>query len=302
MAEERTTSMSPTSETAPIVVGVDGSPDALRAVDWAAGYAARTDRSLRLVYAYERPEALLPAVAVTLPALPEDVKGVALDEARDRVAAAYPDVAVTAVTREGTPARVLIDQSADAAVLVLGREGLGRFSEFVLGSVSLACATQATVPTVIIPAAWDAPAQPHGRIVVGVDGSENCQAAIEYAFETAATNGAALVAVFAWHMPARWPEGWPLAVDEPRFSEEYGRIVAESIAGWREKYPDVHVDIVTDVGHPAAALERASAEADLVVIGGRRHGAVAGMLLGSVARTILRHLALPVAVVHEPSQ
>ncbi len=77
-------------------------------------------------------------------------------------------------------------------------------------------------------------------------------------------------------------------------------MLAEQLAGWRSKYPDVGVTEVVESGHPAAVIKEQAAHADLVVIGGRGHGVVTGMLLGSIARAVLHHVDRPIAVVHEP--
>jgi nucleotide-binding universal stress UspA family protein len=225
-----------------------------------------------------------------------------VEHARNWVASKHPELAVSVMTAEGPAPRVLLDASKRARLLVVGREGLGRFAELALGSVSLACASRATtVPIAVIPAAWEPPAKPYGRVVVGVDGSANCQAAVQYSFEAASQRDAALSAVFAWHQPTRWPEGWPLTGGAKlRYPADYDLILAESIAGWREKYPNVAVTSIGESEHPADALARHAVRADLVVIGGRGHGTVTGMLLGSVARAILRHVDRPIIVVHQP--
>lgn len=283
----------------PVVVGVDGSDYALTALDWAADLAARHGWPLRLVNAYQVYVTALPAAVATLPPPTEESRKI-LDEARERVAAGYPDLTVSMVQHEGTAPGVLVREGNQARLVVVGREGIGRIAELVLGSVSMEVAARSKVPVAVIPASWSAPAEPYRRIVVGVDGSENCQVAIEYAFEMAAEQDAELVAVYAWHQPTRWPEGWPIGADEPRFKAEYEQILATATAPWRDKYPQVTVTTVTEVDHPAVALERHAAAADQVVIGGRGHGTVTGLLLGSAARAILRHIDRPVVVVHQP--
>lgn len=282
-----------------VVVGVDGSTDSLHALDWAADEAAKHGWPVRLVNAYQPVIAALPAVAVELPDATEESRHI-LEHARNWVLSAHPDLSVSIMSVEGPAPRALLGASTDAGMLVVGREGLGRFAELALGSVSLACASRSATPVAVIPAAWDPPEKPFGRIVVGVDGSENCQAAVRYAFEAAAEREAALTAVFAWHQPTKWPEGWPLTSDDkPRVEADYDLILAESIAGWREKFPDVAVTTVGESEHPAEAIARHAEHADLVVIGGRGHGTVTGMLLGSVARAILRHVDRPTIVVHQ---
>lgn len=291
--------MSNTEHNRLIVVGVDGSTDSLHALDWAADQAAEHGLPIRLVHAYQPVIAAMPAVAVRLPEATEESERI-LRHAQKWVLSDHPDLPVSILSIEGPAPRVLLEASKQARLVVVGREGLGRFAELALGSVSLAVASRSTTPVAVIPSSWDPPAEPHGRVVVGVDGSANCQAAVQYAFEAATERNAELAVVFAWHQPTRWPEGWPLTSEnKPRYPADYDLILSESIAGWREKYPNVAVTTIAETEHPAAALAHQTVNADLVVIGGRGHGTVTGMLLGSVARAILRHVNRPTVVVHQ---
>ncbi|MFW6091689.1 MAG: universal stress protein [Actinomycetota bacterium] len=293
--------MSNNERGAPMVVGVDGSEDSLRALDWAAAEAARHGWPLRIVSAYEANVAALPAVAVTLPGPTERVKAV-LAQARDRVANAYPELAVSTEPVQGPAPHVLLTESERARMLVVGREGVNRLAEIVLGSVSLECATHAQVPVAVIPAAWDPPKEPYGRIVLGIDGSENCQAATQYAFEEATERDAELIVAYAWHQPTHRPDDWPARTDDPHVRADFHQVLADFVSAWRDKYPDARVTAIDEVNHPALVLGHLSADADMVVIGGRGHGTVTGALLGSVAKAILRHVDRPVVVVHEPKQ
>ncbi len=286
----------------PVVVGVDGSDDALRALDWAADEAARHGWPLRIVHAYQTYPLAMAGVWAEVPSPPVEESERILTEAQERVTRNHPNLEVSTVHHEGPAPAVLLRESSRSRMLVVGREGIGRVAELVLGSVSVAVATRAKVPVIVIPGAWKAPDTPYGRIVVGVDGSANCEAATHFAFELAAERDAELVAVYAWQQPARWPEGWPIGPDRPRYQDEYDRVLAAATERLAAEYPDVKLVTVGDVDHPAEALARHAATADLVVIGGRGHGTVTGMLLGSVARAILRHVDRPIAVVHQPKE
>ena len=73
--------------------------------------------------------------------------------------------------------------------------------------------------------------------------------------------------------------------------------LAESLAGWQEKYPDVLVRSGVVREHPAAGLVAEAASAQLLVVGNRGRHALAGTLLGSVSQAVLHHATCPVAVV-----
>ena len=83
-------------------------------------------------------------------------------------------------------------------------------------------------------------------------------------------------------------------------SDEHERIVAESLAGFSEKYPDVTVTVHQDEGEPGRTLVQASRDADLVVVGSRGRGDAAATLFGSVSRHVVEHAHCPVFVVRRP--
>lgn len=289
--------MSNTDLESPVLVGVDGSDEAFRALDWAAVESANHDRALRVVYVRPDEPATWPVDAAVRPS-PSEQGELVLAEARERAAAAHPGLSVSIAQIEGKPPQVLLEESRQARMLVVGREGMGRFAELVFGSVSLAVASRATVPVAVIPASWVRPPEPYGRIVCGIDGSQNCRTAAEFAFEIAAERNAELVVAYAWHQPLNRPDSWPLGTEDPHVKADFERALATVIDDLRAKYPDVPVEVVDEVEHPALVLGRQASNADVVVIGGRGHGAVTGMLLGSVAHAIIRHLDRPVIVVH----
>ena len=73
-----------------------------------------------------------------------------LREAVERVRSDHPSVAVETTVIEGPPARVLVDMSADADLLVVGSRGLGGFSGLLLGSVSQQCVHHAHCPVTVV--------------------------------------------------------------------------------------------------------------------------------------------------------
>jgi nucleotide-binding universal stress UspA family protein len=137
-------------------------------------------------------------------------------------------------------------------------------------------------------------------IVVGVDGSDQSRAALQWAYDEAAHHGASLTAVMTWEppsMPMSPPYGALGDADyltQPR-SEAFGlldRLVAE-LDG---RSAEVEVRTSVEEGHPAEVLIERSKEADLLVVGSRGHGGFAGMLLGSVSHHLVAHASCPVVV------
>ncbi|MFV2100567.1 universal stress protein [Micromonospora sp. LOL_024] len=285
---------------APVVVGVDGSEIALHAVRAAAREAAYRHRPLRIVQAF-----IWPLMDVPLgPAPGAPAEGGLRNEAERCVAEAAaeaaevaPEVAVTGVVVDGAATAVLLAEARDAALTVLGNRGLGGFAGLLLGSVAVQVSAHADSPVLVV---GDG-SRTDGPVVVGVDGSERSREAVGFAFEEAAWRAAELVAVHAWLYPTPVGPGdiLPLVYDLDAFREEEERTLAESVAGWSERYPEVTVRRRPVRGSPARALVAESRSAQLVVVGARGRGALGGLLLGSVSHAVLHHAHAPVAIVRQ---
>ncbi|WP_433519330.1 universal stress protein [Nonomuraea sp. CA-143628] len=277
-----------------IIVGVDGSMTARAAVEWAVNDALRMGEPLRIVHAVDRspyqigrfPNAALPDVLLREG---HRILREALALARER----QPDVEVMTRDVEGAPAEVLREQAREASEIVLGSRGLGGFAGALLGSVSTHVAGQVGCPVVVV-RGDHRPVR--GEVVVGVDDSPACEAALAYAFRQAELRGAALRVVHAWQLPVHaYAPGVPYEMDEVRIAQH--QIVRDRVGTFKRGYPRVRVVEDVQPAQPVEALTDASAGADLLVVGSHGHGTVGAMLLGSVSRGVLHHTRCPVAVV-----
>lgn len=284
--------------TAPVLVGVDGSATSLTAVELAAREAALRHRPLRVVHAF-----IWPLLDVPLDPLPlgppegglrKDAERI-LDEAVTHARTVDPDLVITGDIVIGAPAAVLLGYARTAALTVIGDRGLGGFTGLLVGSVAVQLAAHAPTPVLV------ARGRPHpdGAIVLGVDGSPAGQAAVRYAFEAAALRDAELIALHAWRYPASTGHDDLLSlvydVDAVQADEE--RLLAEALAGWCQRYPDVVVRRVTLHTGSRKALLEAGREAQLIIVGARGRAGVAGLLLGSVSQAVLHHADCPVVIV-----
>jgi nucleotide-binding universal stress UspA family protein len=134
-----------------VVVGVDGSAESVAALKWAGTYAAATNSRVRAVMAWHYPAAVGPAPVGIAPAAISDEVRQNMAEALDKaVAEAASGIDIEKEIGYGHPAQVLVDQSGDADLLVVGSRGHGAFTGMMLGSVSIHCVTNARCPVVVV--------------------------------------------------------------------------------------------------------------------------------------------------------
>ena len=266
----------------PVVVGFDGSPDARRAVVWAAAVAgARGGRALHLVH------------ALALPAIPHHgwehltVREL-LDgherEMRERLVAerdalAADGLEVEVHLRRWLPAETLIEHAENrhAGLIVVGRHGAGA-SHLVLGSVSGAVARGAHIPVVVV--RGETRPSPPARVLAALDGSAPARAA--------------LAAVAEWAPDA---EVLAVRVREADAGSDAAE-VARELDGAGFDSGRVRVRIAE--GQVAAVLleQARSGNADLIAAGRRGRSTWADLLTGSVSEKLLQLAPCPVLLAH----
>ena len=131
-----------------IVVGVDGSESSKAALRWAARILAATGGFIDAVIAWQPP----PYYGwgyVGAEWNPEDEARKVLTAAVDEAFGADRPIGTRLTVQRGNPAKVLLDQSKDATLLVVGSRGHGGFAGLLLGSVSAPCAEHATCPVLV---------------------------------------------------------------------------------------------------------------------------------------------------------
>lgn len=289
-----------------IVVGLDGSPESLTAARWAAGEAELRDLSLHLVHAFTIPAVGM--IGYTVPTALTDglyANGEqVVADATTELRAAHPGLAITSRLVQADPRPVLVQASADAVLTVVGTRGGGRIPEVVLGSVALHVAAHGRSPVAVIPVGSAVQTSADGPVRLGVDGSPISEAAAEFAFDEADRRRARLQAVIVRgtvEFPASATTGPPAPRPDEGVADDRARaVLAEQLAGWRDKYPDVVVQQVVRRGRAAAELLRLDAGEpvpQLVVVGSRGHGGFAGLLLGSTGHSLIGYSRWPVVVV-----
>jgi nucleotide-binding universal stress UspA family protein len=137
-----------------VVVRVDGSAESVKALRWAARYAAATGARVRALLAWHYPAVTGEApVGVTPEAIctqADEQMRQTLDEAIAEACDGQQAAGVEKSTAYGHPAQALIEASTEADLLVVGRHGRGAFTGMMLGSVSIHCVTGAHCPVVVV--------------------------------------------------------------------------------------------------------------------------------------------------------
>ena len=228
-----------------------------------------------------------------------DTVTAALEKKRQAALESYPDMHIQASVSVGDIVGVLADSAAMHDLIVLGSHHGHTIGETIGGAKGLRVSVSTSVPTVVVPADWDAQQQGSG-IVVGVGPDEAVSArAIDFAARAAAAMQQSLELISAWGVPA-WLErtaqsmGGGLApVGEQRQIEldhQLGRLAFE--------YPALQVTGRTvEDSSPSRALVEASKEASMLVMGTNSRNALGRTLFGSVTHSVLLNLKVPTIIV-----
>lgn len=188
--------------------------------------------------------------------------------------------------------------SDDAEILVLGPSHVGKAVRAVRGDVSLGALHSAPCAVAVAPPGYHATDARLLEIVVGYDGSEECETALDAAAALAERTLGELRIVHVLETPYRLTEVPWL---DPAGSEHW----LASVRGDAQEQLDTarrrvgeRVPVRTEIveGIAADELARAAATADILVTGSRRYGPVKRLVLGSVTAGLIHHVAVPVLV------
>jgi nucleotide-binding universal stress UspA family protein len=293
---------------APVLVGVDGSPDAADALRWAADFARRTERELQVAHAWQHGGRLqgLPPITTS------SRRASRISETEQAVEARLRTLTVDvlgddSVVSAWTPLRGVVGEAlakeatrVTAELLVVGARGVGGVRGLLLGSVSRAVAEHPPCPVAVV-RRYVAIEPPEGQerwtIAVGVDGSDNAARALRWACDTALRSGAGIVAVHAFECPVVDADA---AVEARLFDETHHRLEDEWCA------PLVHAGVehhfVIEKGDPREVIGAAAevVRPACVVVGTRGLGGLPARVLGGVTDHLIRRLQWPVVVVPPP--
>lgn len=284
------------------VVGVDASPEADEALEWARQVAGAGDRIV-VVHAWELPLVTGYDMVVTIdPAEIEELSQQGLREVVDRAA----DPRITPITREGHAGRALVAEAdeADADLIVVGHRGRGRMS-MMLGSTANYVLHHTARPTVVIRGEFTTPPK---RVVVGVDdhdlgegdappsGENESVRALRWAYGLPGVEEVRVI--HSWFLPALAVGMFATVAAEMESMDEGAQEIVDRVLAVAGPPPE-GVRVVGEPvrGTPGFALIEASRDADLVVVGSRGRGGFTGLLLGSTSAEVASHAHAPVAII-----
>ena len=272
-----------------IVVGVDGSQAADRALRWAVAEAARHGALVDLVHAY----VLHPYAGMFGEADRELARG-RLDEVVERNRTVLDAVkwSATLTAASGAAAAALVDAAADADLAVVGSRGRGGFPRLTLGSTSYRVAAHAQVPVAVVPAAsrGDDARRP---VLVGIDDAPASRRALRWAVREAQLRSSAVELV---HCFIAHGSGPVTRAQEQQLADT--RLEAITIRN-RDALDRVTWSAATTAVRavPSSGLIAAAVDADLLVVGARGAEGFHRLRLGSTGYRTAAHSPVPVAVV-----
>jgi nucleotide-binding universal stress UspA family protein len=289
-----------------VVVAVDGSPSSQVAVRWAAREA--TMRHVSLTVVHVAPSLAVAASTLVWPAgrVPEEVLEIQENEAR-RVIADAVNIAedgaaggdrpeITSELFFGSPVPTLVDLSKEAQMMVVGCRGRTGQHRRLLGSVSTGLIHHAHCPVAVIHDEASSLQSAQLPVLVGIDGSRASELATAIAFDEASWRGVDLVALHVW---GDADMSTVIGIESSVVQSAADKTLAESLAGWQERYPEVTVHRLVEFEHPARHLLDQFERAQLVVVGSHGRGGFAGLLLGSVSTAVAQAARVPVIVARQ---
>jgi nucleotide-binding universal stress UspA family protein len=276
-----------------VLVGFDGSPASERALRWAVGEARLRRLPLTVCHAWHWPYPVPPSGPEALETARKMAQHV-LDKGMFIAREVSPRTPTQGRLAAGPAPAMLVNQSKNASLAVIGTYGEGAFAGLSTGSSAVQLPAYAHCPVIVVRCIADR-SRP---VVVGVDGSAASDAALAFGFEEAALRGQPLRAVFGcWEPDAIASAEMGMITDPAELRVMAAGRLERTVSPWREKYPYVDAETALAMRTPRHALLEAAADAALLVVGGRGLGGVEGLRLGAVSSAMLQHAPCSVAIV-----
>ncbi|MDA3146113.1 universal stress protein [Leucobacter sp. UCMA 4100] len=281
-----------------IIIGVDGSEQSRAALAWGLERAKERGATVELLHVADD-SFLSESVAFLSEAQRASEQMLEAEREYARSLGFEGELTGTAVV--GHPIVEVEVASQRADLLVLGEHAGSKWAGSFFGTRAVKIAAVAHCPVAVIPTT--PVTNPTRGVVVGIDGSEPAQAAIDYAAEEASRRGVSLSAVYAWMPPLTpgleylWSE--ELIESQRQAAEE---AIAIGVSGLSTRYPDLEIQREIVQAAPVSALLQIAENAELLVVGSRGRGSISRLLLGSVSHGVLQALPCPVIVTRDTAK
>ncbi|MGO2036785.1 MAG: universal stress protein [Brevibacterium sp.] len=311
-----------------IIVGIDGSANSQCALTWAIRHARLTSAEIRLVSAYTVPGVNMSQADIVYPADFDTAVKKSVHDITEAAAELVTEagVPVSTMVAPGDASGVMVENSKNADLAVIGARGRGGFAGRLLGSVALAMPAHAHCPTVVIPSTWPERVMPEtplpielpvrssnaqtvsagsgaerpvfsGEVVAGIDPFETDTPVLREAAAQARFYGLPLhlVGVTATHILS--PEWLPSEEHLTKMYDEAATASELAAASLAEDFAEVAVRWSVFDAPSTEVLVSATYSAELMVIGSRGRGGFISTILGSTSQGVLSHAVCPVRVV-----
>lgn len=266
-----------------IVVGIDASDGARRALAWAADEAELMNQQLRVVHVGD-------TLSVPGTVYPESFGHELLADALVTLARTHPEITRHTSLLIGHPVAQLRRLSGGAELLVLGRNRHGPLVT-ALGTITDAVLAHSRCPTAIVPADSACTGE---SVLVGVSGSSGGLAAFRFAMGEARRRGLPVTAVRAWSARLLRRASGAAA---PIPSSDDHEVLDYAVDRMHAEFPEVEIRTALSSQSPDISLAQHARRASLLVVGSRRADDAAAYRLGPIASWAARHAVCPVLIV-----
>lgn len=265
-----------------VVVGVDGSPEALVAARWGVHQAELRGLDVLLVYSYPLPLMDVPVADSFV----DDFRAAGRTVLEDAAAALEVPASVVLTTQvaETLPAVLMQQLSRSAPLVVVGQHATAWYDRLGRGSIASPLAHHSGCPVVVVPPTWSRRRGDGRPVVVALDGHVPSRDALTFAFEEAELLGSEVVALHA------------VAAGTMGETEAAGLNIAEVLARARAEHPGTPARVATVRGDARQVILSAAQTAALLVVGPPHTEGLASWTL-SVARRVMGSVDCPMAVV-----
>ena len=237
---------------------------------------------------------LRPVEPADLEPYAHDVLTHAAEQARDLA----PGLAVSTMLAHGGRVRAIVDGSADAQQVVVGRQSTHGLERLLTGATTAGVASNARCPVVVVPGDWRprSNSEVGGTVVVGIRRPDDASHLMAAAYEQATMLDATITVVHAWELPDPYLDRIEARTQPDEWHALGEQLLDEALGDWRDQYPHLSIETRVVHGHAASVLVAAAKAADLLVVR-RAHEHRPFDHLGATVRAVLLASPAPVEVV-----